>query len=196
MKGTFGIVMVAAWMAAISCTMSGKATLTAGPRSTEPMPVETPAHMQSTEARSGSIRGILWHEICKFTGGEAGQPVVPGEGCVQWGSAENEFGPNQEIDEFESGWPGVTIHLGAGNCPSTDLKTTITDRDGIYLFNDLSAGVYCVSYNNLTDGNDKILIPGSPTFPSRGEEGFSTSVDVLPGDEKTVNFGYAWQFFN
>jgi hypothetical protein len=42
----------------------------------------------STPAPSfGSIRGILWHEICKFTGGQGGEPVVLGEGCVQWGSA-------------------------------------------------------------------------------------------------------------
>ncbi|NMB53611.1 MAG: hypothetical protein GYA15_02825 [Leptolinea sp.] len=196
MKGSFWIVMLTAWMTAISCTISGNSASTIGPQSTKPLLTHTPASVESTVTRSGSIRGILWHEICKFTGGEAGQPVVLGEGCVQWGSAEGEFGPNQEIDEFESGWSGVTIHLGKGNCPSTDLKTTITGKDGGYRFDDLSAGMYCVSYNNLTDGNDKILIPGSPTFPSRDEEGFSTSVDVLPGEEKTVNFGYAWQFYN
>ena len=32
-----------------------------------------------------SIRGVMWHEICEYSGGERGEPVVLGRGCVQWG---------------------------------------------------------------------------------------------------------------
>ena len=66
----------------------------------------------------GSISGILWHEICEFTGGHTGEPVVLGRGCVTWGDPDDtDFGPNQIYDSFETGWFGVTLHLGAGHAP-------------------------------------------------------------------------------
>jgi hypothetical protein len=144
----------------------------------------------------GSIRGILWHEICKYSGGEAGQPLVLGQGCVKWGTEAGEFGPNQLRDDFESGWAGVTLHIGSGACPSTGLATTITNASGEYKFEELSAGTYCVSYSNLTDGNDTILIPGDPTFPKRGDNGFFVTINLLDAEQRTVDFGYAWQFYN
>ncbi len=149
----------------------------------------------STQAH-GSIRGILWHEICKYAGGEAGEPLVLGQGCVQWGTAVEEFGPNQLKDSFESGWAGVTLHLGSGACPAIGLATAITNASGEYQFEGVSAGTYCVSYNNLTDGNDVILIPGAPTFPARGDDGFFTTINLSATEEKIVNFGYAWQIYN
>jgi hypothetical protein len=144
----------------------------------------------------GSIKGILWHDLCKFSGGESGEPFVLGQGCIQWGVAVEEFGPNQLKDSFESGWVGVTLHLGSGSCPSVGLATAITNDSGEYQFDGLSAGTYCVSYNNLIDGNNTILIPGEPTFPSRGDDGFYATINLPPAVEKIVNFGYAWQFYN
>jgi len=144
----------------------------------------------------GSIKGILWHDLCKFSGGESGEPIVVGQGCVQWGAAANEFGPNQLKDSFESGWAGVTLHLGSGPCPSIGPATAITNASGEYQFSGLSAGTYCVSYSNLTDGNNLILIPGAPTFPSRGDNGFYATINLPTAEEMMVNFGYAWQFYN
>lgn len=150
----------------------------------------------STPALS-SIGGVLWHEICDYTGGHADEPVVLGQGCVQWGAEEHEFGPNQVLDPFETGWEGVTLHLGSGPCPSTGLATAVTNAVGVYLFSGLSAGTYCVSYNALTDGNDVILIPGGPTYPERGEDGYYQTVVIGEGvDDLGVDFGYAWQFYN
>ena len=63
-------------------------------------------------------------------------------------------------------------------------------------FDNLGYGIYCVWYNNLTDGNDAILIPGGPTFPQRGDTGFSQTIPLADGENKQVDFGYAWQFFN
>jgi len=157
---------------------------------TPPIPASTPT------TSPGTIHGILWHEVCRFSGGEGGEPVVLGEGCVQWGSAPEEFGPNQILDSFETGWEGVTLHLGAGACPSTGLATTITDSAGEYRFEGLEPGTYCVSYSSLTDGNDAILIPGGPTYPERGEAGYSQTVTLSSGDDKRVDFGYAWQFYD
>jgi hypothetical protein len=145
---------------------------------------------------TGIIQGMLWHEICEFTGGEAGEAVVLGKGCVQWGENPGDFGPNQVRDEFESGWPGVLIHLGAGACPSTGLADMRTTVDGSYVFANLEAGTYCVSYSPTADGNDSVLIPGGPTFPSRDESGVAQTVDVAAGEIKQVDFGYAWQFYD
>jgi len=124
----------------------------------------------------GSVAGVLWHEICEYSGGQAGEPVVLGQGCEQWGAESYEFGPNQVYDAFESGWEGVTLHLGAGPCPSTGLATTVTNADGEYIFSGLSSG---------------------PTFPERGEDGFYQTVNLAEGEDAIgVDFGYAWQFYN
>ena len=177
MKKPYLLAAMIALVLSISCNITGSST-----------PTPTPA--------LGSIRGILWHEICEYTGGEGGEPVVLGDGCVQWGTAPEEFGPNQVKDDFETGWAGVTLHLGSGACPSTGLATAVTNAAGEYQFEGLNAGTYCVSYSNLTDGNDTILIPGGPTFPARGEAGFFVTVDLSAGEELIVDFGYAWQFYN
>jgi hypothetical protein len=178
MKKSYSFIAVATLVISVSCNLAGIGT------SNEP-----------TQA-PGSIKGTLWHDICKFSGGEAGQPIVLGQGCVQWGTAVEEFGPNQLKDDFESGWSGVTLHLGSGACPSTGLATTITNASGEYQFTGLSAGTYCVSYSNLTDGNDTILIPGGPTFPTREDDGFFAAINLSAAEEKIVDFGYAWQFYN
>ncbi len=147
------------------------------------------------QTTSGLISGTLWHEICKYSGGEGGEPLALGQGCVQWGAVAEEFGPNQLKDDFEIGWAGVTLHLGSGACPSTGLATAITNASGEYQFEGLSAGTYCISYSSLTDGNDAILLPGAPTFPARGDDGFFATINLLDAEEKVVDFGYAWQFY-
>jgi hypothetical protein len=178
MKKPYSLIAVTAFAISISCNLLGN--------DTSNMPIQTP----------GLIKGILWHEICEYAGGEAGQPLVLGQGCIQWGTAAGEFGPNQLKDDFETGWAGVTLHLGSGTCPSTGLATAITNAYGEYQFENLSTGTYCVSYSNLTDGNDAILIPGGPTFPTRGDDGFLVTVVISAAEQMTVNFGYAWQFYN
>ena len=148
------------------------------------------------ETALGSISGVMWHEICQFIDGS---PPVLGEGCVEWGENDSwGFGPNQVFDEFESGWVGVTLHLGAGACPSTGLYMTATNAFGEYNFYGLNAGTYCVSYSPHTDGNDTILIPGGPTFPFRdAEDGRYRTVELASGENKVdVDFGWAWQFFD
>jgi len=157
----------------------------------EPPPTDTP------EPAVGSISGVMWHEICQFTGGQAGEPVVLGLGCVQWGAESWQFGPNQIMDPSEVGWEGVTLHLGVGACPSTGLATMMTSIDGEYSFGGLAAGTYCVSYNSLADGNDVILIPGGPTYPIRGEAGNQWTIELAEGvDETDWDFGFAWQFYD
>jgi hypothetical protein len=116
---------------------------------------------------------------------------------VQWGEESYQFGPNQVYDTYESGWAGVTLHIGTGACPSTGFGTAVTNANGAYGFYVLPPGVYCISYSPLTDGNDSILIPGGATYPERGNLGLSRQVTVTAGNNLTgINFGYAWQFYN
>jgi len=180
--------VIFAFLLVLGCSFSTPVPTT-GPGTAVP-PAATPT------AGPGAIYGVLWHDICEFTGGEGGEPVVLGKGCVQWGATINEFGPNQVYDDFEEGWVGVTLHLGSGACPSASTANAITDASGNYRFDGLSADTYCVYYSALTDGNDTILIPGGPTYPERGEDGASQTVVLGAGEEKEVNFGFAWQFFN
>jgi hypothetical protein len=144
----------------------------------------------------GAVYGVLWHDICEYTGGEGGEPVTIGKGCVEYGTGPADFGPNQVYDDFETGWAGVTLHIGSGACPAASTATAVTDASGNYRFDGLAAGTYCVFYSPQTDGNDNILIPGGPTFPERGEAGASQTVELGAGEEKVVNFGWAWQFYN
>jgi hypothetical protein len=168
---------------------------TGGPGSIVPI-FDTPTTGVTLTVGPAAIFGVLWHDICEFTGGEAGEAVVLGKGCVQYGTGAAEFGPNQVYDDFEEGWAGVTLHIGSGACPAAGTATAVTDSSGNYRFDGLSAGTYCVFYSPLTDGNDAILIPGGPTYPERGEAGASQTVVLGAGEEKEANFGYAWQFFN
>ena len=142
-----------------------------------------------------SIRGVMWHEICEYSGGEGGEPVVLGRGCVQWGAGPSDWGPNQTRDDFEVGWAGVTLRLGRGSCPSTDLGTAVTNDQGEYRFDGLKEGKYCVSYGVYVGDNENILIPGSPTYPERGDPGYWQTVDLSAGEDRAVDLGYAWQFY-
>lgn len=188
-KLVLGISLLALGLSLIACIVVVWFVVTGG-SGFGPGPTDTPAH-------SASISGVLWHEICRYTGGEGGEPVVLGEGCVQWGPEVWQFGPNQVQDDFEVGWVGVTMRLGGGSCPSVGLATTDTDADGRYLFKDLEAGTYCVSYSALEDGNDAILIPGGPTFPERGDGGYWREVELSSREERNgVDFGFAWQFYD
>jgi len=181
---------IAGYFVPLVLILSALACSTATPVPTVEPPVDTPT------AGPGAIFGVLWHDICKFTGGEGGEPVVLGKGCVQYGPGAGEFGPNQMFDDYEEGWVGVTLHLGGGACPSASIATSVTDADGNYRFDGLAAGTYCVWYDPLADGNVAVLIPGGPTYPERGEDGATQTVELAPGEEKAVNFGWAWQFFN
>jgi len=143
----------------------------------------------------GSIGGVFWRDRCVFTGGEGGEPVVLGLGCIMYGPNPEDFGANAVFDDYDEPFAGVTLHLGTGACPSTGLAVTMTDADGRYAFTGLSAATYCVSYDALSDGNDTILIPGWPTYPVRFEAGRMQSVTLSAGENRTsVDFGWQWQF--
>jgi hypothetical protein len=64
-----------------------------------------------------------------------------------------------------------------------------TDANGLFSFNSLYGGTYCVSVR-LNDGsNASILGSGSWTIPVSG----SQQITIRPGEQKTVDFGWASQ---
>ena len=81
---------------------------TQAPNTPPPTAMPPPPPDPTATTGPGTIRGVVWHEVCEYTGGEAGEELVLGRGCVQWGDESWEFGPNQVYDSFETGWEGVT----------------------------------------------------------------------------------------
>jgi large repetitive protein len=90
-------------------------------------------------------------------------------------------------DPGETGLAGVTVTL-SGDFNSdgvTDTRTTTTDADGNYLFDNLAAGSYTVTTSTLPPGVD-------PTFDLDGTTTADTAaVTLTAGADRTdVDFGY------
>ena len=161
---------------------------------TLPPPTDDLAPPATAASSPGAIDGLLWKDRCLITGGEAGEPLVLGQGCVSTGPNPENWGANQVFEPgFEPGIGGVTIHLGNGACPVIGLTSTITAGDGSYAFAGLPPGTYCVSFDALHDGNDAVLIPGGLSYPVRGGDG-QVTVSVASGGLEVVNFGWTFQF--
>lgn len=166
----------------------------APPTPTEPPIVSTIPVPPTDSTEPGEINGLVWKDRCLLSGGEAGEPLVLGQGCVSTGPNPWEWGADQIYDPgFEPGLAGVTLHLGAGACPSTGTATAVTNLAGTYAFTGLAPGTYCVSFDALTDGNDAVLIPGGLSYPTRGGTAEAT-VMVAGGAVEVVNFGWTFQF--
>jgi hypothetical protein len=188
------------FLALLAC---GPAATTLPPTDTPEVPTAAPTLWPPTEPAPppptapptpGEINGLLWKDRCLLSGGEGGEPLVLGQGCISTGPNPWEWGANQIFEPgFEPGIGGVTIHLGSGACPMIGLTSTVTAGDGAYAFSGLPPGTYCVSFDFLNDGNDAILIPGGLSFPERGGEPRVT-VTLDPGDLEVVNFGWTYQF--
>ncbi len=164
------------------------------PPPTDPPVVSTFPVIPSDTPSPGEISGLIWKDRCLLTGGEGGEPLVLGQGCVSTGPNPWEWGADQVFEPpFESGLAGVTVRLGPGMCPSTGLASSVTDAAGTYAFPGLAPGAYCVSFDPLLDGNDSVLIPGGLSYPIRGGTP-ATDVAVSGGGLEVVDFGWTFQF--
>jgi hypothetical protein len=141
------------------------------------------------------IGGVVWNDICEFTGGPGGSPIVLGDGCISWGDMQTgAWGANAERDSGEPGFSDVRLRLGSGACPSTGLAEAVTGKDGSYIFTGLEPGTYCVSLDVMYDGNPNRLIPGGLTYPSRSGGTGSWTIKVYYGDARYgVDFGWEFQ---
>lgn len=139
---------------------------------------------------AASISGTVWHDLCAVPWGPSDPADLP-EGCVALSG--DGMGANGIFESGEPGIPGVTLRLGSGACPATGLATALTDTNGEYIFDGLSAGTYCLSVDALSDGNDGVLIPGGWTYPTPGDIAQYVEIN-LSGDVPDVNFGWDYQF--
>ncbi len=138
---------------------------------------------------TGSIRGLVFHDLCGVAGGTPGAPEVVTEGCVERGSgvyqADGDRGPD------EPGIAGVQVFLGEGECPQAARVNSTTDEAGEFSFSGLKRGAYCIFVDPLGEQNRPILIPGVWTAPEISQ-GF-IDVELEVGQQvREVDFG--WDF--
>lgn len=77
----------------------------------------------------------------------------------------------------EPGMSGWTVTLGVGACPSSGFASTTTNSSGVYTFNNVPAGTYCVTiditlatgcagWHTLTGKSQTITVPaGNTVYP-------------------------------
>lgn len=140
---------------------------------------------------SAVIGGVLWSDVCFLTNGN------PSRGCVETQAGSGFYRANGTFDAGERALPGITLILGRGACPeggipapADRLATTISDDNGLYRFEGLDAGIYCVSIDALSAENVDTLIPGNWTYPAPGTG--RSGIRLALGEQRmTVDFG--WQ---
>ncbi len=142
-------------------------------------------------AKTSSISGRVWHDLC--AAGVEGQPApsVSPAGCVA--DPRGGYRANGVLESGESGIGGVRVMLGMGACPAIGLTAATTDANGAYTFTSLSAGTYCISVNPTESPNVSVLVPGGWTFPALGQG--SVTITLGDGDnKKDMNLGWDYQF--
>lgn len=169
--------------------LAGSLTPAAGTAApTTPQPTSS-----GTDGSTGSISGVVWHDLC--ASGSEGQPAPgsPPAGCVP--GPQGGYAANGTRESGEPGIPDLTVSLGQGACFMADFASATTDGAGAYRFDDLAPGTYCVSVDSFE--NQEPLIPGSWTFPA-GQAGsgyVAVTVEVAAGQQVTgVDFGWDHQF--
>jgi len=136
------------------------------------------------------VSGQLWHDVCLADPDEVDPAITTETGCIDRGGGL--LSANGLRDAGELGLGGVIVNLGAGDCPSTGLATTISDGNGVYLFGGLQSGSYCVSIDSEGTQNSPILFSGEWTLPPSGSLA-EVNTELLLGESKlNVNFG--WQY--
>ncbi len=134
------------------------------------------------------ISGLIREDLCTINIAANGAASVPSEGCVELD--DGSFKANGLIDPEEPGLPGIIVDLGAGICPSGGLASTITDREGLFLFGGLRAGTYCVSIDETDERNVPLLVKGEWTYPLYDVRSEQT-VFLNPSESRLdLNFGW------
>ncbi len=141
---------------------------------------------------SGAIGGVVWEDVCRIT--EDG----PTQGCEQVEDSDF-YTADGSLNFNESRLVGITVILSGDPCPddgvfsnSAILDTAVTDSAGLYRFDNLDEGVYCVGIDALSPVNVDLLIPGTWTWPALGTGRWG--VDLTAGEEHlTIDFGWDYQ---
>lgn len=140
---------------------------------------------------SGVIGGVVWEDLCVNSN--------PGTGCVETAEGSGVFVADGSFGSRESALSGIVISLAEGLCPADGtlpaaaalLETAVTDEAGLYRFEGLAAGSYCIFMDALSEANLDLLIPGNWTWPATGVGYYSFVLD--PG-EQALDLDFGWDF--
>lgn len=143
---------------------------------------DTPIPTQPPITASGSISGVVWHDLCM----NFAQADKPQTGCVAFGDAGGYVG-NGILEEGEPRIGSVQVFLGEGSCPAKTISLTRTTADGKFVFSDVTPGVYCVS---VDASNHQ---PGVWTYPEMTSGTGAGLITITLGSgeiKENVNFGW------
>jgi uncharacterized protein (DUF2141 family) len=142
------------------------------------------------EANSAAIGGVVWEDICNGT--------ETGRGCWEYPDDSGNFIADGSLNNGEPRLPGITMSLAGGVCTpgdfpqaSTVISTAVTDDTGLYSFENLPAGSYCVFMDALSSDNVNLLIPGNWTWPAIGVG--QQNVVLIEG-EQALDIDFGWQY--
>lgn len=130
---------------------------------------------------TGGVSGRVWRDVCP-PGGEST------EACVL--DATGRFRGNGQREADEPGFGGVTVKIGAGQCPASGQAVAVTGPDGSFRFEDLSPGLYCLSVeveSNPALGTGVWTYPTAVDAQSRAGQTVNVAAGVLAED---INFGW------
>lgn len=189
----FVVILIVLLLSAGCSAIAAPLTPAPSAETREPMrPILPLSPTPSPALPGGTIRGMVWHDICSLAGGEGGAPLRPSAGCV---AIADGYQANGGREAEEPGLNGVLVSLGYGACETADDYFEIrTAADGAYAFHELAAGNYCVRVDSLRSENSGLL-PGNWTFPAGNADAASTSIALTPGEQRhAVDFGWDYQF--
>jgi hypothetical protein len=114
------------------------------------------------------------------TGAEPGVCILNGSisGKAAWDIDHNSVLDAHELSVAVIAGDQVT--LGQGACPSAGYRSAVTNSAGVYVFGDLPAGTYCVTYSH------------SPAPPSGYATPNPVTVILHSAENKWLNFGIPW----
>ena len=148
----------------------------------------------TAEPNSGTIGGVIWRDYCTiFNDGSAWR------GCVEIGEDSGFFVADGTYTANEVPLTGLDVILGQGACsaegtiPTTILATATTDDAGLYRFEGLGSGTYCVFINAFSNNNVELLIPGNWTWPGLGI-GYQTF--ILDEGEQALAIDFGWDDYD
>jgi hypothetical protein len=142
---------------------------------------------------AGAISGVVWDDSCFLLSGGG-----PSRGCVETADGSGVYVADGTLNFGEVGLSDIVVTLARGACPAEGaippasvLETVTTDADGLYRFDDLAAGTYCIGIDAFSTANVDLLIPGDWTYPARGVG--RLGIVLAPGDERD-NVDFGWDF--
>ena len=152
---------------------------------------ENAAPVGEVAPNSATIGGVVWEDFC--LGDD------PGSGCIEFPEESGNFIGDGTFSAAEEPLSDITISLAAIACPSDGtlppeesvIATTITDAQGLYRFEDLSDGTYCIFMDALSEENVNFLIPGNWTYPATGVGRYTFFLD--PG-EQALDLDFGWDY--